>query len=459
MQLGLESYRQVLAVGARAAGGLERHRARARGAQEVRGRAQRVRPRDSRTSELRRGALQSGLHALEPRRLRGRAARDEASARARPVLHAAEVRARDRRRVRGSRSLDRSGARRFRASRPRTSTSFAFDVEVLDSLFTELAPAAPEAVPEPAKQAPAEPVVENHFVLAHDYLAKGMLDRAVVEANRALVRGAADGGGISRSSATSSCGRGCSARRSSGIRSARIAAPTRCEAARGRDPRAAGDGSRDRGACRVPSDCSRWTASRWRRCCSPRRRAPRAGDPGAARELLRSARRLAPARADVLKEFGDVARAAGDVDGAIASYRNALDLDKRLRRRALRARAAARRARRAGEGGGVAARGASRRCRRMSRRCSRWRTCGAASGAWTRRSRRSSSCFAATRTTSTRCSRSARCCSSSTATTTRRSRSTACCASIRVTCSRSFSRGSCSPSATAIATRSRRGSA
>ena len=53
----------------------------------------------------------------------------------------------------------------------------------------------------------------------------------------------------------------------------------------------------------------------------------RAGDPAAARELLRSARRLAPARADVLKEFGDVARAAGDVDGAIAAYRNALDLD------------------------------------------------------------------------------------------------------------------------------------
>ena len=31
---------------------------------------------------------------------------------------------------------------------------------------------------------------EQHFVLAHDYLAKGMLDRAAAEANRALARGA-----------------------------------------------------------------------------------------------------------------------------------------------------------------------------------------------------------------------------------------------------------------------------
>ena len=99
----------------RAAGGVERRRARARRAQEVRGRAQRVRPRDPRAAGLRGGALQPGLHALEPRRLRGRAARHEARARARSVLRAAEVRARDRPRVRGSGSLDRAGARRRRA--------------------------------------------------------------------------------------------------------------------------------------------------------------------------------------------------------------------------------------------------------------------------------------------------------------------------------------------------------
>ena len=74
--------------------------------------------------------------------------------------------------------------------------SFAFDVEVLDSLFTELAPTIPEPVAEVAKPAPAEAVAQQHFVLAHDYLAKGMLDRAVVEANRALVRGAPNAEGF-----------------------------------------------------------------------------------------------------------------------------------------------------------------------------------------------------------------------------------------------------------------------
>ncbi|MBK5188032.1 MAG: tetratricopeptide repeat protein, partial [Gemmatimonadaceae bacterium] len=68
--------------------------------------------------------------------------------------------------------------------------SFAFDVDVLDSLFTQLAPVTEPPAIEKAKPAPAETVPEQNFVLAHDYLAKGMLDRAVVEANRALARGA-----------------------------------------------------------------------------------------------------------------------------------------------------------------------------------------------------------------------------------------------------------------------------
>ena len=65
---------------------------------------------------VRRGALQPELRALQPRRLRGRAARDEARARARPVLRRAEVRAGDRSRVRGSRSLDRPRPRRGKAA-------------------------------------------------------------------------------------------------------------------------------------------------------------------------------------------------------------------------------------------------------------------------------------------------------------------------------------------------------
>jgi tetratricopeptide (TPR) repeat protein len=51
------------------------------------------------------------------------------------------------------------------------------------------------------------------------------------------------------------------------------------------------------------------------------------GEPALARELLDSARRLAPARADVLKQLGDTARSVGDVDGVIQAYRDALELD------------------------------------------------------------------------------------------------------------------------------------
>ncbi|MDB4910297.1 MAG: hypothetical protein JWO39_1120, partial [Gemmatimonadetes bacterium] len=204
--------------------------------------------------------------------------------------------------------------------------SFAFDVEVLDSLFTELAPVIPAPEPEPAKPAVAEAVVEHHFVLAHDYLAKGMLDRAVVEANRALARGApmAEGFAILGDIFMR---QGLFGEALERYRSARVAAPV--------DPKLLAGETRallalDRVIeARVTAETLLGVdgGSVEALLLTAAARA-RAGDPAAARELLRSARRLAPARADVLKEFGDVARAAGDIDGAIAAYRNALDLDR-----------------------------------------------------------------------------------------------------------------------------------
>ena len=204
--------------------------------------------------------------------------------------------------------------------------SFAFDVEVLDSLFTELAPAAPAPEPEPPSAPAVGPVVEHHFVLAHDYLAKGMLDRAVAEANRALARGAptAEGFGILGDIFMR---QGLFGEALERFRSARAAAPA--------DPKLlAGEARALLALDRVIE--ARVTAEALLNVDGGSVEAllltaaarARAGDPGAARELLRSARRLAPARADVLKEFGDVARAAGDIDGAITAYRNALDLDR-----------------------------------------------------------------------------------------------------------------------------------
>jgi tetratricopeptide (TPR) repeat protein len=202
--------------------------------------------------------------------------------------------------------------------------NFAFDAELLDSLFTQLAPEAP---PEPEAQKPAvvEAVVEQHFVLAHDYLAKGMLDRAAVEANRALVRGAPTSDGFAILGDIF-MRQGLFGEALERYRSARLTAPL--------DPKLlAGEARALLALDRVVE--ARATAETLLGVdggsvevllLTAESRA-RAGDPASARELLRSARRLAPARADVLKEFGDVARAAGDIDGAIAAYRNALDLD------------------------------------------------------------------------------------------------------------------------------------
>jgi tetratricopeptide (TPR) repeat protein len=53
-----------------------------------------------------------------------------------------------------------------------------------------------------------------------------------------------------------------------------------------------------------------------------------AGDPAAALAVLETARRVAPARADVHQKIGDIARSLGDHDGAIGAYRHALALDQ-----------------------------------------------------------------------------------------------------------------------------------
>ena len=50
------------------------------------------------------------------------------------------------------------------------------------------------------------------------------------------------------------------------------------------------------------------------------------GDPAAALDALDIARRLAPARADVLRWIGNITRSLGDVAGAIDTYRPPLQL-------------------------------------------------------------------------------------------------------------------------------------
>jgi tetratricopeptide (TPR) repeat protein len=201
---------------------------------------------------------------------------------------------------------------------------FAFDAEILDSLFTQLSPTGlPE--PEMAKPPSVETIAEQHFVLANDYLAKGMLDRAAVEANRSLVRGAPTAEGFAilgeiymrQGLFGEALERYRSARQGAPMDPKLLAGETRALLALDRVVEARSTAETLLGVDGGSVEALLLTAAA----------RARAGDPAAARELLRSARRLAPARADVLKEFGDVARLAGDVDGAIAAYRNALDLD------------------------------------------------------------------------------------------------------------------------------------
>jgi cellulose synthase operon protein C len=207
-----------------------------------------------------------------------------------------------------------------------TVDSFAFDAELLDSLFTQLAPPASAAEPASVADAVAAPAAdEQYFVLAHDYLSKGMLDRAVVETNRALARGAPATEGFAvlgdifmrQGLFGEALERYRSARAMEPLHPRLLAGETRALLALDRVEEARAIAETLLGVDGDNVEALLLTASA----------RARAGDPGAARDLLRSARRLAPARADVLKEFGDVARAAGDVDGAIAAYRNALDLD------------------------------------------------------------------------------------------------------------------------------------
>ena len=266
------------------------------GAAQVRGRAQRVRARDAGAPGLRRGALQPELHALEPRRLRGRAARDEARAGARPVLRRAEVRAGDRPRVRGSRPLDPARSRRGAARPRRTSRTSRSTRGVLDSLFTTLAPARRRPTSRVAGDGAPTP-----YAMAADYLGDGAVRaRRGRGEPRAAARRAARGR-ATRCSATSTRGRACTARRSSATaRRSAEATEHACGRAIGEARRAAGDGSRRARRARSP-----------RRCWPRRRRtievlmlvaAARAetGDPaGGARR--RSSRRAgcAPLRADV----------------------------------------------------------------------------------------------------------------------------------------------------------------
>lgn len=197
--------------------------------------------------------------------------------------------------------------------------AFAFDPRLLDTLFTELSPQATPA-------AAAPPVVEaDAYAMAADYLTKGLYDRARAETSRALARGApvADGNALLGDVL---CRQGAYGDALEKYLVARAAEPRHVRALRGEAQALLmlGRGAEARDAADqllavAPNDVDAMLLAASCRFD--------AGDPAAALAVLENARRLAPARADVLRWIGNIARSMGDLEGAIASYRHALELD------------------------------------------------------------------------------------------------------------------------------------
>jgi tetratricopeptide (TPR) repeat protein len=195
--------------------------------------------------------------------------------------------------------------------------SFTFDPRLLESLFNELAPP-----PEPAPQVIVE---ADAYTMAADYLSSGLYDRAMAEASRAISRGAdaAEGNALLGDIL---CRQGAYGDALEKYRAALATNPRHLRAQRGeaqtllllgRGPEAREISEKVLAA--APNDVDALMLAATCRF--------EAGDPAAALDALRSARTLAPERADVLRWTGNITRSLGDVDGAIRAYREALALD------------------------------------------------------------------------------------------------------------------------------------
>ncbi|MBC7789327.1 MAG: tetratricopeptide repeat protein [Anaerolineae bacterium] len=198
--------------------------------------------------------------------------------------------------------------------------AFAFDSNILNSLFAELKPETVEG------KAPVN--AGDPYALATDYLSKGMLDRASAEISRATGRGAERGRGLillgdvfaRQTLWGEALDRYREARQHLGDSPAVLAGETRALLKLGRADEAIGSAATLL-AAGEPDVATLMLVAEARRAVSDHR---------GARELLDLARGAAPNRADVLKETGDAARAAGDMDGAMLAYRGALALDGQL---------------------------------------------------------------------------------------------------------------------------------
>jgi len=195
---------------------------------------------------------------------------------------------------------------------------FAFDARVLDSLFTTLKPTKPE---------PAATAEANPYAMAVDYLTKGLLERASAEISRAMTRGGDRGEGLALLGDvfTRQGLFGEALERYREARGLNGHVPTRALFGETRALLVLGRTSEARAVAEELLALDGQSVEALLLAATAR---ADEGDPAGALAHLDKARRLAPARPDVLQKIGDVAKAVGDVEGAIAAYRDAIDLDR-----------------------------------------------------------------------------------------------------------------------------------
>ena len=195
---------------------------------------------------------------------------------------------------------------------------FNFDQRLLDNIFQELAPAP---APADAKKAKDDPLA-----LARDYVSKGLMDLAAAEAMRAVQRGA-DAGAAATLLGDIYARRGLHGEALERYREARGLDPANAAAALGevqsllavqRAPEALP--LVEQLLAQSPEAVETLVAAAKARAAS--------GDAAGALTALQQAQARAPARADLRKLQGDIARTVGDRGGARQAYRAALDLDQ-----------------------------------------------------------------------------------------------------------------------------------
>jgi tetratricopeptide (TPR) repeat protein len=194
---------------------------------------------------------------------------------------------------------------------------FTLDTRLLDRIFEELAPALPAAGPEGG--------LEDALAIAADCIAKGLLDQASAELDRALQRGAPRARGLALMGLVFAR-RGLHGEALERYRQARMLEPRAHDARLGevRSLLALDHGEEaaplaDELLRDFPGDVEVLVAAARARLAS--------ANPGGALEPLRQAQILAPGRADLLQLTARATLRLGDSTSAVEAYQAALQLD------------------------------------------------------------------------------------------------------------------------------------